>query len=98
MDFIEPCGRNCKEHADGIQTEVLEHQLNRREEVKNVSALGEGLHFVVIALMGCSKYGHEKNKDDGSDNGGGGDDEDGDYMISSSLSHIFNKSVCYRRL
>ena len=60
-----------------------------------MSALGEVLHFVVIPVMGCSEYGHEKDEDDGSDNGGGGG---GDYMISSSLSHIFNKSVFYCRL
>ena len=58
--------------------------------------MGEGLRFVVIPVMG-SEYGHEEDKDDGSDNGDGGD-EDGDYMIPSSLSHIFNKSVCYHRL
>jgi len=62
-DFIEPCGRNCKEHADIIQTDILEHHLNR------------GLHFVVIPVMGCSEYGHEKYKDDDSDNGGGEDDD-----------------------
>jgi len=99
IDFIEPCGRNCKEHADSFQTVILEHQLNRGEEVKNMSALGEGLHSVVIPVMGCSEYDHEKDKDD-SDNGGGGGhgDKDGDYMISSSLSHIFNKLVFYCRL
>jgi hypothetical protein len=96
-DFIEPCGRNCKEHADSIQTEILEHQLNRGKKVKNVSALGEGLRFVVIPVMGCSEYDHDKAKNVGSNNGGGGD-EDGDYMISSSLSHILNKSLCYCRL
>jgi hypothetical protein len=97
MDFIEPCGRNCKEHADSIQTEILEHQLNKGEKVKNMSALGEGLHFVVIPVMGCSEYGHENDEGDGSDNDGGGGDEYGDY-ISSSLYHIFNKSVFYCRL
>lgn len=70
-DVIEPCGRNCKEHADIFQAEILEHQLNRGEKVKNMSALGEGLRLVVTSVKGCSKYGHEKDKDVDSDNGGG---------------------------